>query len=288
MLGIFDIDNNLPSIISNKYENINIGQKLKDNLPEIDKLFVDWIPKYRKDVYARQAEVVLHYVKKGIRTFIFDRYLALEKKEYNWLRKYNVFFFEPVLRGRVGFDYLPQWIEIPEKSYKVFSENRNIDLAYYGRLENRFSSFEKYYAKFSDMYPDLNVVYTDVNIPKAKKKEYESKNLKIQTDVDLSNTKKIILIGSKRDYKNGYIDSIFFDALKFGCLPLLPQEHKYFHLLFEDLIIDNDYTQRFLMGKSIDYVSDVLIDEFYNRIQLYYREFTSSYASDIIVEKLSL
>lgn len=288
MLGVFDIDNNLPFEILDKYKIVRINLKLKDDLPEIGKLFVDWVPKIKKYAYARQAEVILHYVKKGIKTFVFDRYLSLEEKEYNWLRKYNVFFFEPVLRGRVGFDYLPQWIKIPEKTYKKNSENRNIDLAYYGRIENRFSSFEKYYAKFSDMYPNLNVVYTDGSISKAKKKEYESKNLNFQKEINFDDTKRIILIGSKKDYENGYLDNIFFDALNFGCLPLLPQEHKYFHLLFKDLVIDNDYTQRYLINKNVDYISDVLIDDLYNRIQLHYKEFTSSYASDIIVEKLKL
>lgn len=288
MLGIFDIKNNLPLEISKKYNIEYISLGLKENLPNIDKLFVDWVSKENQKAYARQAQLILHYVKKGVKTFIFDRYLSLEEREYNWLKKYDVSFFEPVLRGRMGFDYLPQWIEIPERKYKVFSENRTIDLAYYGKLENRFSSFEKYYAKFSDMYPDLNVVYTDSSIPKTKKKEYESKNLNFTPKMDFNNTKRTIFIGSKEDYENGYLDEIFFEALKFGCLPLLPKEHKYFHLLFEDLVIDNLYSQRFLISKGVDFISNVLISDFYDRIQQYYNEFTSSYASDIIIDKLKL
>lgn len=286
LLGVFDYEQKFPTEISDSYNMIFLDTNLKGDLPDIDRLFIDLLPKSNIDGYARQAEIILHYVKKNVRTFIFDRYLSLEKKEYNWLKKHNVRFFEPAVRGRFGFGYLPQWIEIPTEYYCNFeTEKRNIDLAYSGELSDKFISFEKYYVKYANLYSDRKVIYDDFDC--IKNNEYKQTDVKLQK-FDWKDVRRTIVIDKPQNYQRGYLNESFLDAMKNGCLPLLAKEHKYFHLMFEGLVISNFDSLRWSMSKGIDIISNTLLSEIFERIERYYPEFTSSYASNIIRQELKL
>jgi hypothetical protein len=66
-----------------------------------------------------------------------------------------------------------------------------------------------------------------------------------------------------------------------GCLPLLPEKHKYFHGLFKGLVVSNLKEMDFyvsLYGK----VKDTIIEEIFDRIKTEWSEFTVDHASDII------
>ena len=100
MLGTFNICKDLKKNLDRELLELDSV----DDLPEVSGLFIDWITK-EHSMFPKQAVIIEHYVKAGIPIIIYDRWLALEKQEFNWLKKFNVSFFEPAIVNRTGFEY---------------------------------------------------------------------------------------------------------------------------------------------------------------------------------------
>ena len=66
-------------------------------------------------------------------------------KEYIWLKRFQVFFFEPAINNRIGFTYVPQWTSPIKDNWddKFREMKRSIDLFYTGNLNNKTKTFEK-------------------------------------------------------------------------------------------------------------------------------------------------
>lgn len=255
-----------------------------DNLINVDGLFIDWVSKMpvHEDDWMKQASLLQAYIKSGIPIVIFDRSFSLTEKEVNWVKRFNVYLFEPAINsGRIGFTYLPEWINNFSKSKE---EDREYDLVWsYDKIEYFLKEFEKYIIDYAAFFPDKKVAYSTFSISDFKREEYKKNNLIFLAQehpiYDKGNT--TIVIDTKESYKMGYLNPIYFEAMNRGCLPLIPSEHKYFHRLFEGLVFHNikemDYFISFY-GK----VKDVIIEEIFDKIKNEWSEFTIDYATDLI------
>jgi len=66
-----------------------------------------------------------------------------------------------------------------------------------------------------------------------------------------------------------------------NCLPLLPIEHRYFHAMFEGLIIKNMVDLSYYV-EQYGRVKDVIIEDIYDNIEKHYPEFMIDNAVEVI------
>lgn len=263
---------------------LNLPYKILDgsNAEKIDGLFLDWVPPSLEKDFIYQAQLVERYIKK-IPIVIFDRHFAVTHQEASWMKRFKCFMFEPaILTGRSEFIYLPEWtsyysvMDTDERSYDVIDISQN--------LEYKIESFEKWYMEYARLFPRKKVAYYTRNLTDFKRDEYTKNNLifiegKVLPDYTCSNF--TVINGSSNVYDIGYMNPVYFIAMNQGCLPLLPEEHRFFHVLFKNLILSDiqemDYYVS-LYGK----VKNVIIEEIFDRMKKYFPEFTVEYAADIV------
>jgi hypothetical protein len=280
LLGTLNIEENLGRELAKDYELLEMKG---DKTPNIDALFIDWIPRAKKKTPAvvLQATVVDHYVQKKVPTIVFDRFLGVTNKEYKWLKKFRAFFFEPAVNHRRKFDYLPIWTP---KIYDLHTypdikiDGREVDLGGVDYLKNKLKSFEKYYVEFGKLYPKCHISYS-TKLPKEKEDEYYDANVWYRIAA-AENIKTFVLIGTQKAYDMGYLYPYLFYYMERGCLPLLPQEHKYFHSLFSDTVIEKPADINYVLG-GYDFVIPVLVD-IYQRIEEYFPEMKINHTVDVI------
>jgi hypothetical protein len=282
MIGILSKEINSIFLKKLDLEYVFLDNEYKD----IDGLFIDWVPKlpYSEDAWLIQASFLQHYIKMGIPITIFDRYFYLNEKEVNWINKFNVSLFEPALNsGRQGFRYLPEWIDFLNIETE-YNDEREYDLIYSG-IDYNIPEFEKWIVEYAILFPEKKVGYSIDNLSSEfKKEEYKKNNLK---EINLGYTigKTTVAIDSKKSYQRGYFDSRYFDAMRNGCLPFLPIQHKYFHGLFNGLIIEN-IKELDLHVSMFSKLKDTIIEEIFERIREDWNEFTIEHAVDIIRNSL--
>jgi hypothetical protein len=283
-LGTLNIDEVLRDHLPKDYDIVSL--EMSKDFPEIDALYIDWMTGNKTAPgLIRQAAVMDKYARKKIPVVIFDRHLRLTNKEYNWLRKFRVFFFEPAINYRRKFRYLPVWTEIYDlHSYPdIDLEVKDIDIGCFDDLGNKLKSFEKYNVVFGSLYPKWKNCYR-VPVPKEKKSEY--KDLNVTGDVfSQIMVKCFILIGTQKAYEMGYLYPYVFDHMRKGCLPLLPQEHKYFHCLFSDTVIEKMGDINYILEGYKILCIPTLVD-IYERVEKYYPEMKVNHTVDVITKCL--
>jgi hypothetical protein len=281
MIGILSAEIN-----TNFLEKLGLEYVHLDEKKDIDGLFIDWVPKlpHSEGAWFKQASLLQYYIKTDIPIVIFDRYFYLNEKETNWVKKFNVKLFEPALNsGRSGFMYLPEWIDSLEIETD-YDDKREYDLIYSG-IDYNVPEFEKWIAEYSMLFPDKKVGYSIESLSSEfKKEEYKKKNL-IEIDLGYIAGKTTVVIDSKESYQRGYFDSRYFDAMNHGCLPLLPMQHKYFHGLFNGLIVE-DLKSLDMTVSMFGKLKDVVIEELFDRIKADWNEFTIDHAVDVIRNSL--
>jgi len=278
MIGIFNIEKEIEKNISK--ETINMMENKA--LPNLDGLVLNWFPNYiDPSLLVRQAEIMSFYAKKKIPIFIYDKEMDMNYKEFNWLRKFNVSFFEPAINGRKGFSFLPSWIKILK--YNDIPEDEVLTIiGYKGDLVNKILAFEKYYISYIKQFPQTKIKYFSKNLTKNKEDEYKDEGL-VKEDFPWNNTAFTIAIGSQKDYRIGYLDSMVFNAMENGCLPLIPKEHRFYYGMFLYEVVKNTVDMDFFIsGKIIKNIRRLLISEIYENIELYFPEFTLEFTIDKI------
>jgi hypothetical protein len=282
MIGAVSFKENIVNKLSEHFKIINVFDIVDQKFPKIDGLFIDWVDQTTlPDEYAIQATIIEKYIRSKIPVVIFDGDLVITKREYDWLKKFKVFFFEPALRNRREFGYLPHWIDnIP----KLLSREveRKFSLGYASsNLEYKIKSFEKYFRKYARLFPDKKVVYQTENLNQIKYLQYENENMIKLKNIDWGEVDFTILIDSKQNYEIGYLNPWTFYIMENGCVPLLPIEHKFYGNMFHNLTITNE--------KDIDYIirgfSKIkwcLIEEIYNNVKSLYPEFLIDNVAEVI------
>lgn len=269
---------NLPISI-NLNEHIGI-----ENIEDVSGLFLDWVPKISayEDAWFAQASILQRLIKKDIPIVIYDRSFSLSEKEVKWLNKYNVYLFEPALNsGRNGFQYLPEWIS----NFDVDkNDDGRFDVVYgHPELELNIKEFEEWIKDYGRLFPEKNVAYSSNTISDFKKEDYKANNLKYLDNTGNIFTKGKFTVAIDKDsmYNIGYFNPMYFHAMNSGCLPLLPSKHKYFHGMFDKLVVNNLQEMNYFVT-SLKYVKDIVIEEIFDRIKSDWNEFTVDYAADII------
>ena len=253
MIGTINLDitKQLNDVISK-----DVKPLIDPKLPFLKGLIIDWVDKDDEN-FLYQAKVIDHYVRKKIPIAIYDRFMSITNKEYKWLSKFSVTFFEPVINHRQGFYYLPQWQDF-NSDFLEMDHTRPIDLAYKG---NEINHIQKYYKDFKNYFPDYNVVYDD----------FDWKDVKFYVAIDSFNS-----------YGMGYLSENVFEAMKNGCMVLLPYEHKYFHSMFEQDIVGTFRMMELFLKNFTQTMREDSIMGVYSQIQKYYNEFTIDNAVNML------
>ena len=260
------------------FQLIDVGS----NVAEIEGLFLDWVPPSQEKDFIYQAQLVERYIKK-IPIVIYDRHFSVTHQEASWMKKFKTFLFEPaILTERTGFVYLPEWTSY----YSVLdTENRPynvIDIS--DNLEYKIESFEKWYMEYARLFPDKKVAYYTKELKNFKKEDYKKSNLIfIEGEVlpDYTVADFTVINSPKSLCKVGYLNPVYFIAMNQGCIPLLPYENRFFHVIFKDLIIRDTKEMDFYIG-LYNKVNVPIIEELFDNIKKYFPEFTVEYASDIV------
>lgn len=286
MLGVLNVKQDIRDALSRK--NVDIaGLDLLEGVdfPDISGLFIDWVTN-ESDRFPKQATIVDNYVKKGIPTVLFDRFMGITHQEYNWLRKYNVSFLEPAVINRAGFDFFPQWVDTSLKDKNGddwdtvgFPSNPPITLGFRGTLLDKVSSFEKYYLTYSELFPNVKTV-----VENSGKIKSEWINSTINFDsVDYKDVAFSLAIGSRSDYMKGILPLNMFEImLTTGCLVMLPVEHRFFGSLHPAITDERDLDY-FIKQPQLRFV---MIEEVIRNLEISYPEFTLKYAVDKLLTLL--
>jgi len=286
MIGLCNCDNTLKEAISSVYPTVILDMDDKIDLPStLDGIFIDWSLKNTdgskewSKSYTRQAWIVEKYVK-NIPTIIFDRYLSLSEKEYKWLRKFKVFFFEPALNFRRGFEYLPFWTRMRTlDDFDIDEKERDVCLGFKGYLKDCIVSFEKYYVSFVKNWPTYKVLY-NASLRKEKVEEYKNFNI-MKGSLQLKDVDCIVAIDSVKNYKIGYLNSVVFDAMSYGCIPFMPIEHRFFCSAFHHTVVDDISTMKWIINSERS-IKLAVISDIYKDIKKIYPEFLIDHTIDII------
>lgn len=264
MLGLLNTKSDLNQNLSKHFDVCVLDNVQVDkDLPDLNGLFIDWISDQDEFEFAHQAVIIENFIKKGIPTVLFDRHLTLSYKEFSWLNKFNITFLEPAINNRIGFEYFPFWTEpLKPFNYLIEDEPRKIDLAYQGDLFDKIESFERYYKEYARLYPKRKVVFqTKPDTLAHKIDEWSNHNL-IQSEVDFKDVGFSIIIGSKKEYKIGYIPENLFEIMKNGCIPIFPRKHRFFGTTFDMISFDDlDY-----IITNWDKIRKVLIEDMFKNM----------------------
>lgn len=220
---------------SDKLIKDTFGHCLGVTLMSMDKaevVFIDWID----SSFMKYFDTVSKMKKKII---IFDRNLNISPGESNTLRQKGAVLCEPALNfRRKFFHYLPYWIDVKTlNQIELNTANRELDLVFKGPIQDKISSFNKYYIPYANEYP--NTVIVDDKV-------YNNRSV-IKKDFEFSEAKATLIIGSEEDYSMGYLDQNFVNALNNNCVPLVVPEHKYFSS-FAPYNIENSYDINYIVA----------------------------------------
>jgi len=262
---------------------------INNTLPDGDALFLDYLPPTSTD-FLQQVEVIKHYVKKKINIFIYDKTLSIKSDEAEWLKHQKIKLYEPALKYRDGFKYLPLFCPVLHTLSTIklnTSDPRPVSVGYKGIIEDKVKSFEKYYVEMGKNYPSTTIQYNNpTGLDKSKINDYTNFNVTENTELEYKNMKCMVLLGSYFDYSIGYLPDIF-TPLSQNVIILLPEEHRYYHSLFSDTIVrgvsDISYFE-----STYDYTYIGYIVSIYERIEKYFPEMTLQYTLDVIKEELCL
>jgi len=280
MLGVYDYTNNYKKLEINFDCNLSESQKL----PYLSGLYLNWVDKSQKERFGRQAFIIENYLRKKLPIVIYDQNMCISRKEFDWLKKFNVHFFEPALNYRKEFKYLPFWMEM--KSINDFDLSikgkKTVDLSYDKNIKDNIRSFDKYYRQYSEMYPKSVVTYYN-DLPSNKRYEYRNSNMVEVNSIDWKDIKYTLIIDTYKNYTIGYLNPYIFEAMKNNCIPFIPAEHRYFNTMFRGLEISNFNDMNFFIeSETFGNISSAIIHDIYEDIKRYYPEFTVEYASENI------
>ena len=281
MLGVFNVQNDLKSKLSEKFVDIFDFDE-KQELPKLNCLFVDWTKDQPVEKYTLQATLMDNYAKKKIPIVIFDRFMKVTKKEFDWLKQFNVYFFEPAVNNRCGFNFLSQWIR--KDNLPIKDKETEIDFLYIGNIKDRVGDFEKYYLELSKSDPNLNICYCSSDIPKDKIMKYHYSNVKKVEKSNWKGSSFTIFIDSLENYSIGHVDPKIFKSMEDGCVPIIPVEHRFFGNMFNKFCVENINDLSYMM--CFEKFRSVVIESIYDTIIKLYPEFTIDFFYDTIIRYL--
>lgn len=223
--------------------------------------FIQWGTGSNNKLFHTQTTIISYCMNNGIPLIIFDKYQQMTEDEITFLVKPGIFLWEPALNDRMFFSYQPNWGSFPEKMNDIpwdFDETRPIDLGYFSSLVKKLPAFQQYYQPIAEI-GEYNVTYFKSDDKNVINDKVSKMGVNVnQMVTDLKSIRTTILIGTEREYQTGYLPPLLFECLDNGIVPLLPKEHKWFHSIFDGLVISNNFDIEYIL-KTYDKIGYGLI-----------------------------
>jgi hypothetical protein len=267
-ITVNNIDRNLRVELSQLCEIVGIDDNPKG-------VFLNWVTPDSGDLFAKQTKIIEKCVKKKIPMIVFDGDEEISPEEVGYLMGEGAFLWEPAVAGRNLFAYQPCWGRI----YTDFNDipaidpkPRHMHLANCSPLVRKFPSFQKYYVPVYET-SEFNVMYSDRDNNDTINQKVAKHGIPVVgrgygTYDDIRAT---IVLGSERDYETGRLDPNFFSILEHGVIPLLPDEHRWYHAIFGDLVVSGEDDIEYIL-KMYDKIAFGCIFEVYQNLNTYLPE----------------
>jgi hypothetical protein len=259
--------NNVDSLLEEELEKICDVVPINENP---DGCFVKWVESNHE-----QIKCIKYCIDKHKPLIIFDGDQLMTDDEVTFLMGHGVFLWEPYLNDRTLFSYQPNWGKIPIDIPWDFEKAHPIDFGCVLPLKGLLPTFEKYYHPIS-VTGEYNVSYFNENISDVIRKKVSDMGVSVfDTSNSLSsgkiNMKFSMVLCTNHQYKTGYFPSHIFELLENGVVPLLPEEHKWYYSIFQEMVIKNSFDIEFLI-KTYDNIGYGLIHQIYQSIDKYLPE----------------
>jgi hypothetical protein len=277
MIAIYNTNKMLSKELGKSFKNVNWVRKDNEKVVNgIEGLFIDWVPHYSKDKQALkiQTGLINKHVKQGVPTVIFDSKLSMTRKEYNLLSRKNVFFFEPALSYRIGFDYMPFWTKVKTiEEIELFEDNKNVDLGYVSisKEPNIAMPFEKYYTRYASKYYNRKVKHFS---------KLRNTTIHYQKDLKYRDIKCSVVINEPIYNSIGYIGDSVFKMMEQSCIPLIPEEHRYYHFLLDTVVKNEDNVEWYV--ENFDDLHLGVIYDINRKIENHFPEMKVEFVVDVI------
>lgn len=286
MIYTMNIEKYLTDALAQKLPVLEFSKSI--NMNDIDGVFIEWVDE-NTNSFIEQAAVVDYCAKNKKYIVIYDSNFHLKEKEYRWLQKSTKSrFYESCIKNRPGFFTMNNIRQILWKDFDLLEniedddDDRGNNLYYNGYISNKYKTFEKYYRNTANDYPDIRVSYSDENISEKKKEYYKESNLMFSKsewdDVDCS-----VLIGSYKDYMSGNISQDLYNMMSMLCIPLLPEEHRFFHSIFKSFIVSDFNTIEYFI-RTIGKARKAIVIEISENIEKLFPELTMNHTVDTLVD----
>jgi len=243
--------------------------------------FLCWINPSDKDGFERQTKIVDYCVKNKKPLIIFDKYQEIPDDMVGYLVSNGAFLWEPAVRDRLFFSYQPVWGKIPKgiTDTPLYDwTGATYDLANLSSPLQKIPSIEKYYKAIKDIGRHTVVAAECGN--RAIDNEIERMGIHVCGRGDIQTT-ATVLIGTKEQYKTGYLDPNFLTYLESGIIPFLPEEHRWYYSIFTDLVINSTSDMDYFLS-SLSRINYGLTTDIYSRIREHLPEFDVSNVADRI------
>ncbi len=263
-----NIDRLLRYELSKKCEIVGIGGNPKG-------AFIQWVSSFDDklvELFNKQTTLISHCMNKGIPLIIFDKHQQMTEDEIAFLVKPGIFLWEPSLNDRMFFSYQPHWGKFPDDLKNMtwnFDEKREIDLCYIPPLKKLLPTFQKYYQPIAET-GEYSVVYFGGG-QNIQNKISGMGITSLSISHDDHSIKTTILLGTEREYRTGHLPPQLFDYLHQGIVPMLPKEHKWFHSIFDGLVVNNNFDVEYIL-KMYDTIGFGLICGVYEGLAEYLPE----------------
>jgi hypothetical protein len=245
-------------------------------------LFVDWVklptPKYqsRGNSPVKQIDIIKS-TPKNVRLVIFDRYSCLTKDEVEGYLKRDTILLEPVLRPRPGFLFMPYWIDRIDLPLSTWDKERPFhtgDKSDISRVES-----DTILMKYAKAIEGIKIGISTDKI--SEERHNILKEIATFGDFPWDQFYTTLITGTFNDYHYGALPDIR-NHLRYGTIPLVSHNHKWFHALFKNFIAFDVSTMIWYhkMSKIGNYG---FMDELYRNIGNYMPEmFTENFVQTII------
>lgn len=267
-VAVNNIDRNLRAELSQLCEIVGIDDSPRG-------VFMAWTTPEVDDLFVKQTKIIEKCVKNKIPMIIFDKNGEITPEEVTFLIGEGAFLWEPAVTGRSLFSYQPCWGRIHTDFREVPSvdaDKRHIHLCNCSTLARKFPSFEKYYIPVHEI-GSHSVVYIDRDNSDTIRQKVDKYHIPIMSKEygGFDNIRATVLLGSEKDYETGYLDPMFFQILENGIIPLLPEEHRWYHSVFGGLTMNGETDIDYIL-QTYDKIAFGCVYEIYENLNIYLPE----------------
>lgn len=250
--------NNVDLLLETELKKINSVVGIED---DPDGVFIKWVDSSSPQ-FNSQTKCVKHCLENNKPLIIFDEFQKMTLEEMTFLLKPGVLLWEPYLDDRMLFSYQPCWGTFYEDIEWNFNETRMVDFGCVLPLKGIIPTFEKYYSPIAET-GEFNVSYFNENVSDNIRERLSKNRITVFGSNNTPTMKCSMLLGTPSQYESGYFSSHIFDLLEKGIVPLLPEEHRWYHSVFSELVIRRPFDIEFLL-KNYDNIGYGLIRHIYD------------------------